>query len=53
MKCKNSIVNHCQGCGQMFCMDHYLKHQEKLQEHFKYVIYTLDLVKEKWNSLVL
>ena len=53
MKCQKSIVNHCQGCGQMFCMDHYLKHQEKLQEHFKYVICSLDLVKEKWNSLVL
>jgi hypothetical protein len=52
MKCKRSIINHCQGCGQMFCMDHYFEHQEKLQEHFKYVMYTLDLVKQKWNSLV-
>jgi hypothetical protein len=51
IECKKAIMNHCQGCGQVFCMDHYLEHQKKLQENFKYVMYTLDLVKQKWKSL--
>jgi len=51
IKCKKAITNHCQGCGQMFCMDHYLEHQKKLEKHFKYIMSTLDLVNQKWKSL--
>jgi hypothetical protein len=51
-KCKKSPVNHCRGCGQVYCMDHYSKHQKKLQKYFKRVQHTQDLLIEKLKSLI-
>ncbi|CAF1445334.1 unnamed protein product [Adineta steineri] len=51
IKCKKSVTNHCQGCGEMFCKDHYLEHRKKLQEQFKNIMSELDLLKQKWKSL--
>ncbi|CAF1459370.1 unnamed protein product [Adineta ricciae] len=38
-------------CEQMFSGDQSSEHQEKLQEHFQYVMYTLDSMNKKWQSL--
>lgn len=52
IKCRKTATNHCQGCGKIYCMDHYLEHQKKLQEQFEYVIHIQYLFKQNLNSLI-
>lgn len=51
IKCGNTGTNHCQGCGQLYCVDHYLEHHSNIQEHLEYVINIHRLLEENLKSL--
>lgn len=51
IKCENTGTDHCQGCGQRYCVDHYLEHHSNLQEHWEYVVNTHRLLQGNWKSL--
>ena len=50
--CGEVAANHCQGCGQVFCTDHYLEHQREVQTHLEHVRANQRLLSEKLKSLV-
>lgn len=50
--CEKLTKHRCKGCGEAYCMNHYLEHQRKLQEHLKYVVYIQDLLNEKFELLL-
>lgn len=51
VKCEKTATNHCQGCGQIYCMDHYWENQRKLQDHFEYVMRRQCLLKQNLKLL--
>lgn len=53
LQCGKIAIHHCHGCGQIFCMDHHLQHQKKLQKSFKYVIHLQYLLNQNLNILIL
>lgn len=46
-KSSQAKTNYCQGCGQNFSADDYIKHQEKIKEHAEHVICMQDLLAQK------
>lgn len=50
--CGKCGTNRCRNCDHIFCLDHYLEHQTKLQKHFEYSLRTHDLLSQKLKTLI-
>lgn len=52
IQCTGSGIHHCQGCGQLYCMDHHFEHRRDLQEHFEYITHIQQLLKQNLKSIL-
>ena len=50
--CESIATKTCHGCQQRYCVDHYLEHHTRLEEHFDYVRQTQYSLIQKLNSLI-
>ena len=51
-RCGKTASDRCQGCGQIYCIDHYLKHQNKLQKQFEHMLNNQDLLSQRLKSFI-
>lgn len=52
IKCTNSGIHHCQGCGQLYCTEHHIEHRHDLQEHFEYITHIQQLLKQNLKTIL-
>lgn len=51
-KCEELSSQHCEGCGKMYCIDHFLQHQIELAERIEQIVKMYNLLNEKFKSLL-